>query len=166
MFVMVRLSRNWEHKIIIIFFSGLICWLNFGDIILLFYSFFGGVKCIYSFQYFFLYSVEPYRSRVELFHGGTPDFYYTPVVYGTERKQSSHALESENKSMNPSSFFYSFFHFLFFHIRCYYADELWPFGFIFFLYCFITGFLSRREIFMVLYSLVRTSMVDATDKEL
>lgn len=68
--------------------------------------------------------------------------------------------------MNPSSFLYSFFHFLFFHIRCYYADELWPFGFIFFLYCFITGFLSRREIFMVLYSLVRTSMVDATDKEL
>lgn len=41
MFVMVRLSRNWEHKIIIIFFSGLNCWLNFGDIILLFYSFFG-----------------------------------------------------------------------------------------------------------------------------
>ena len=108
MFVMVRLSRNWEHKIIIIFFSGLNCWLNFGDIILLFYSFFGGGEVYLFFSILF----SLFRWTLSVSGGTVPRWnsrlllHPRSIWYG---KKAVKPRVRKRKQIHESIFFFLFF---------------------------------------------------------
>jgi hypothetical protein len=133
-------------------FSGLNCWLNSVTSFCCFVAYSQSTICPINFFILCFSSVEPYPSS-----GGTPDFYYTPtssLLSGIHSKKAvkPRVIESGNKS-NPSSYFLFFPSILslFFRIRYYYADELWPLGFfiflIFFLFYYWISFTNGKFLF-------------------
>lgn len=127
-------------------FSGLNCWLNSVTSFCCFVAY----SSYYMPPQFFILcfsSVEPYPSS-----GGTPDFYYTPVWYREESSQA--ARYRKRKQIQAIHLLFWFFQTsilsLFFRIRHYYADELWPLDLIFlifFLFYYWISFTNGKFLF-------------------